>query len=219
MSNPKSFPFQRPASQTPPALALRAEQLRMMLRPVSATLLAARTGSAYTEFGQGRGEFRLSLFDTPLVGAYPNLTFYSAAGDELPNFQQALLLYYFFTADAAPQTGNYVSFADLPAGRIYAQAFQGYSGAELVKAFGENLDLFKKICHKLGGQPLQVGSAAFSFQALPQVPLQVVYWLGDEDFPSSCAVLFDASATHYLPIDGCAILGSQLTGKIIKNLR
>ena len=109
----------------------------------------------------------------------------------MPNFQQALLLYYFSAADGSPQTGNYVSFADLPAGRMYAQAFQGYSGDELVKAFGENLEPFKKACKKTGGHLLEVGSAAFAFQALPRVPLQVVYWLGDEDFPSSCKILFD----------------------------
>ncbi|MDL1911699.1 DUF3786 domain-containing protein, partial [Chloroflexi bacterium CFX6] len=53
------------------------------------------------------------------------------------------------------------------------------------------------------------------FQPLPRVPLMTTYWLGDEDFPSSCKILFDESATHYLPIDACAILGSMLTRKII----
>jgi hypothetical protein len=43
----------------------------------------------------------------------------------------------------------------------------------------------------------------------------LTYWLGDEDFPSSCKVLFDESASHYLPIDACAILGGMLTRKII----
>jgi hypothetical protein len=43
----------------------------------------------------------------------------------------------------------------------------------------------------------------------------VTYWLGDEDFPSSCKILFDASASHYLPIDGSAILGSMLVRKLL----
>jgi len=54
------------------------------------------------------------------------------------------------------------------------------------------------------------------FQALPRVPLMLTYWLGDEDFPSSCKVLFDESASHYFPIDACAILGSMLTGRVIR---
>ncbi|RPH63294.1 MAG: DUF3786 domain-containing protein, partial [Chloroflexi bacterium] len=121
-------------------------------------------------------------------------------------------------ADGAPLTGKFVSFADLPGGRMYAQAFQGYSGDVVARSVGENLESFRQGCQKAGGQALQAGSAAYSFQALPRVPLQIVYWLGDEDFPSNCKILFDSSATRYLPIDGCAIIGSMLTGKIIKKL-
>ena len=51
-------------------------------------------------------------------------------------------------------------------------------------------------------------------QAFPNLPMLVTYWLGDEDFPSSCKILFDSSATHYLPIDGCAIAGRLLTQKL-----
>jgi len=46
--------------------------------------------------------------------------------------------------------------------------------------------------------------------------LLAVYWQGDEDFPSTCQVLFDASASHYLPTDAYAILGSTLTRRLIK---
>ena len=61
---------------------------------------------------------------------------------------------------------------------------------------------------------MEVGSASFVMQALPNLPMLVTYWLGDEDFPSSCKILFDSSATHYLPIDGCAIAGNMLTKKL-----
>jgi hypothetical protein len=76
--------------------------------------------------------------------------------------------------------------------------------------------MFKSSCGKAGGQSVEVGDASFIFQALPRLPLMVTYWLGDDDFPSSCKILFDSSATHYLPIDGCAILGSMLTRMILK---
>jgi len=59
------------------------------------------------------------------------------------------------------------------------------------------------------------GSASFIYNALPRIPMMVTYWLGDEDFPSSCKILFDASAPHYLPTDACAILGSMLTRKLL----
>jgi hypothetical protein len=77
------------------------------------------------------------------------------------------------------------------------------------------LDAFHKACQSAEGQPADLASASYTFQPLPYVPLMVTYWLGDEDFPSSCKILFDASASHYLPIDGSAILGSMLVRKLL----
>jgi hypothetical protein len=191
-------------------------ELRVALQLIPAEYLATRTGSSFLSLGTGRGEFHFSYFESAILGSYPELRFYSVSEDELPDFQQALFLYYFFTADGAPLTGSWVSFADLPDGRMYNQAFQGYSGNEVVKAFGMDIEAFKRASTAAGGQPVSIGDASFRFQALPCVPLLLTYWLGDEDFPSSCKVLFDSSATHYLPIDGCAMLGSQLVQKVLK---
>jgi hypothetical protein len=218
MTQPQRFPFKRPDPQIPPGLESRVEELRASLEPVPAEILASQTGCSYLPLGPGRGEFHFTLFGAPVIGAFPNLTFFTATGDKLSAFQQALLLYYFVSADGAPLTGKWVSFADLPGGRMYNQAFQGYSGDVVRDIISNDLPKFQSACLALGGQSLELGSASFTFSALPRVPLLITYWLGDEDFPSSCKVLFDASATHYLPIDGCAILGSQLTGKIVKRI-
>ena len=106
---------------------------------------------------------------------------------------------------------------ELPDGRMYNQAFQGYSGDELIKAFDLNVDAFKAACEKVGGVATPLGDAAYIFHALPRLSMAVNYWCGDEDFPSSCKILFDSSASHYLPTDVCAILGSMLTRKLIKS--
>lgn len=199
-----------------PGLTRRAIELRSELRLVLPETLAATTGSFYVALGIGSGEFHLPLFNDAITGAYPDLKFYTAMGDELPEFQELLLLYYFATADGFPLTSNFVSFADLPGGRIYSQAFQGYSGNEIVKVCGDNITGFRKSCELMGGQPQPIADAAFNFSVLPMVTIQVVYWLGDDEFPSACKILFDAAATHYLPIDGCAIIGSNLARQLIK---
>ncbi len=112
--------------------------------------------------------------------------------------------------------GKYVSFADLPGGRMYAQAFQGYSGDEIVKKFGEKILIFKEACEHQHGLIDNLADAAYTFDVLPRIKIQVIYWLGDEDFPSSCKILFDAGVTHYVPIDACAIIGSNLVRQLIK---
>lgn len=206
-------------SRTPASagqLAGRLDELKSTLRVQDPSLVAVRGGLSYLTLGPGRGELHIPLWGRDCILCWPQLTGCSEKDDRLPDFQLAMLLYYLVTADGAPLTGRWVSFADLPDGRTYNAAFQGYTGDEIVKRFGLDLEGFKSACSQAGGKPVDAGSASFVFQALPKVPLMVTYWLGDEDFPSSCRVLFDESASHYLPIDACAILGSTLTGRLIR---
>lgn len=206
------------AQLSKPALASRVDELREALQQIPVNLLAVRTGASYQALGPGRGEFRLSLFDSPVLVTYPDLVGVDVQKDEeLPLPFQAVLAYYFHTSDGAPLTGEWVSFADLPDGRMYNRAFQGYSGDELAKAFRLDLKSFRAACEKSGGVATIIGDAAYIFFALPRLPLLVNYWGGDEDFPSSSKILFDKSVSHHLPTDVCAILGSMLTRKIIKN--
>jgi hypothetical protein len=137
----------------------------------------------------------------------------------LSAFDQALLLYYLTTADGTSLTGEWIAFSDLPDGRFYNQAFQGYTGKELRRSFQDDRVAFEQAAQALGGARQPLGDTSFAFQALPRVPLLAVYWQGDEDFPSTCQVLFDAAASHYLPTDAYAILGSTLTRRLIKARR
>jgi hypothetical protein len=191
------------------------DELRSALQLRDPELVARRSGAAYLTLGPERGELHVLFWGNVCILTWPELRGYDALDEPVPVFPQAFLLYYLLTADGTPLANKWVSFAELPNGRMYNAAFQGYSGDEVVKSFGLKLDSFKSACHAAGGQQVEMGSASFIFQALPRVPVMLTYWLGDEDFPSSCKVLFDSSACHYLPIDVCAILGSMLTQKLV----
>jgi hypothetical protein len=195
----------------------RVSELRSALRSRSPELVAAQSGISYHADGPDCGKLHIPFWGDIVTLSFPELTGLGKRNEPLPDFQLALLLYHLVTADGAPLTGKWVSFAELPGGRIYNTAFQGYSGDEIVKRFGIDLDGFKSVCLEAGGQPVEIGNASFRFQALPRLPLLATYWLGDEDFPSSCKILFDGSACHYLPVDVCAILGSALTRKLIRH--
>lgn len=201
-----------------PALATRVDELREALQRVPVNLLAERTGSNYQALDPERGEFRLALIDSPMVVRHPGFQTFDAQNNELPSFHQALVMYYLHTADGTPLAGKWISFAELPDGRVYNSAFQGSTGDSLVKTFGFDVDSLRQVCEKLGGMSQSgYGDAAYVFSALPRVPIMLNYWCGDEDFPSTCKLLFDESVSHYLPTEACAILGNMLKGRIEKN--
>ena len=199
--------------------AERVDELRAALLLLDPNLIATRSGATFLSLGPDRGELHLPFLSNACILVWPKLTGYDHLSKPLTDFQLTFLFHYLLTADGTPVSGKWVSFADLPDGRVYNAAFQGYSGDEVVKVFGLDLEAFRRSCISAGGTETNLASASFLFQPLPSVPLLITYWLGDDDFPSSCKILFDESATHYLPIDGCAILGSMLVRRIIHSYR
>jgi hypothetical protein len=129
---------------------------------------------------------------------------------------QILLLHYLLTADGSPLADKWIAFRNLPGGLGYDAAFQGRANLRLARAFGRGATAFREAARAMGGEALAFGDASFVFRALPRVWLAVVLYLADDEFPASANVLFDASASHYLPTEDLAVLGGMLAGRLIK---
>ena len=196
--------------------AQRLDELRASLSSIDAERIAELSGARY----KSAGELHFSMWDRPVRIVCGEWLAYPIGEDQpLTAFDQALLLYYLATADGTPLHGEWIAFSELPDGRFYNQAFQGYTGMELARAFKDDQPAFEQAAQSLGGVRHSLGHASFVFQALPRAPILAIYWQGDEDFASTCQLLFDAAASHYLPTDAYAILGSTLTRKLIKARR
>ncbi len=205
----------------PTQFAKHVASLRTSLKDSNPQLLASNTGSVYQQLNGDHGVFHLFVWDQSFDLSYPEFIARDLrTGQELPLITQALVLYYFSIADGTIPEQGWIAFSELPDGRFYNQAFQGYTGRELEHTFHNDFQEFERVALVLGGiamksSPNMPGDCAFAVQALPRVPLLVAAWQGDEDFPSSFQILFDASVSHYLSTDSCAILGSMLTRKLI----
>jgi hypothetical protein len=205
-----------PLDHKPDHLSTRMEQLRDDLRRRSPVDIAERTGAIYTPQNPNRGDFKINVWDQELIVSYPDLTILSAStGQEIGPAIQALVLYYFLSANGSPLTGRFIAYSELPDGRFYSQAFQGYTGYELARRFGNEPEALRRAASNLGGIPQALGDASFLFHLFPHISLLLVYWQGDEDFPANCQILFDAAASSQLPTDACAIAGSMLTRKLL----
>jgi hypothetical protein len=205
-----------PANPGVSALASRVNELRALLAMQSPGDIANRIGALYLEMGQGRGELHLALLGMPVIVTYPDfLAINSSTDEKISSLKQALLLYYLQKSTGADAGGKWIAFADLPQGRIYSSAFQGYTGDSLAKQFGTDLGAFCTACERAEGKAYEFGDASYLFTALPKIEILITYRLGDEEFPSSCVLLFDHNAGCHLPVEACAILGSLLTHKVL----
>lgn len=203
--------------ETPNPLGDRIAEIRDRLKTNNPGRMALCTGSIYTPIGESSGEFRLPYWSRDVIISYPDFTgSYADTGENLNTFDLTMLAFYFDVSDGAPITGEWIAYNQIPGGLFYAQAFQGYSGNELAKIFANDSEAFMDANEKLNGRREFFGNLAYSYQVLPRVPIMVVCWLGDEDFPPSYRMLFDSNAQHHLVTDAYAILGSNLTRRLIK---
>ncbi len=190
----------------------RIAELRRVLGERETAVLATNTGAIQSENG-----LHLMVWGQPALITVPGFVARDAdTGQELDMMTQALLAYYFFTSNGTAPANTWIAFTELPNGRFYTNAFQGYTGQKLVRAFGNDVVGFGETAVAVGGSPVEFADAAFQFQTLPKVSVLVACWLGDEDFPPSYKLLFDANISYHLPTDACAIIGSMLTSKLLK---
>jgi hypothetical protein len=106
--------------------------------------------------------------------------------------------------DASPFVGGFFTNAEKPINL----SFEGRC-AELSKA-----------CGALGGRPLdQVNFSvdlAMRFDALPKVPILLLFNDRDEEFPAKCSMLFERRAEKYLDMECLAMLGWILADRLRK---
>jgi hypothetical protein len=211
--------FGQQNSPDPKSILRRMTDLREQLSAKEPETLAAHSGARLEIGANQKSNLVFYLLGEELRLRLPDFEIQRSSSQPLAETYQLLAFYYFSWADGAPISGHWISFAELPDGRFYNPAFQSYTGAELSRAFGNDLPALDRAATQLHGVARPLGDRAYAFDVLPRLPMLLVCWTGDEDFPAACQLLFDASAPHYLPTDGCAITGSLLTRQLLKAAR
>ncbi|MDP2871044.1 MAG: DUF3786 domain-containing protein [Bacillota bacterium] len=146
---------------------------------------------------------------------WPRLEIAHAAGRPVELRTEALWLHYLDRADGHPLTGRWVNLSEI-GGLFYQQAFQGYSGDELAWAWGAEVDALRGLCRAQGGWEVAgLGDMAFEWRALPRVPVCLCYRSPSEPAAAWATVLFDAASDHYVAADVAAIVGKQLTDRLM----
>jgi len=202
----------KPNQKWTESLEPQINEAREKLRQSDPATLASNSGVV---FAGDPCRFEISFFGQLYTISWPDLEVSKPDGAVCSNLDRAFLLEYLLIADGAPLADSWVSLGGLPNGSFYEQAYQGYSGNVLARAFrGRPADL-KRAAESAGGEPLTLGDLAFRYLALPRIPLALVYWSGGDEFPDSAQVLFDRSASHYHHLEMLAHLGSLLCQKVI----
>lgn len=176
-----------------------------------------RIAGAELKPSEDGGKIYLPYFDTTCQVTIPHFEFSLKESAENINLSnQILILHYLNGVKDIPFKNKLISFKEIPSGEFYYPAFARRSTEPLLKIFSKNFQAFKSIAEGLGGKPVAIGDAGIKIFVFPRVPVTLVLWFADAEFPPDLQILFDASVTEFLSTEDIAVLGQEVMIRMIK---
>lgn len=161
---------------------------------------------ALVEFDAVELFFKVSYLGKKYKVYHPEGQVVCEDGGEVQVTDQIVLLHYLTHCSNRVLEGSKIAFQELPSGSIYIGPFTNRSVRPLVAIFGENQAKIVEAAKLLGGWEEDLGDVAVTVPVLPKIPITFVLWEGDDEFPPSGNVLFDASASSHLHTEDYALL-------------
>ncbi|MDR1921639.1 MAG: DUF3786 domain-containing protein [Candidatus Adiutrix sp.] len=122
---------------------------------------------------------------------------------------KSVIAHYLMSRGSGELSGEYV-----PIGRLTGMIETGASPSDnlirpLTEKFGDKYELFAEAAVKIGGCHEGLapsGGQSWMFRPLPKLPVQIVFFEADDEFPAEVKVLFDASATTFVSYECLELL-------------
>ena len=114
---------------------------------------------------------------------------------------QVILLTYLLSAREIPLADRLVAGSSLKGGKCFFQGSHSFPLDPLIEQYGHDIKAFLDRGLSLGATQEDYGDISLRFTALPRIPVVMVLWGADEEFPPRLSVVFDASVDQHLPLD------------------
>ena len=179
--------------------------------------LEAQCRKADAQYQATRKAISLRYLNQTYLIAFPDGGV-SLAGKEqdVPLRDRILILHYFTQAKGTPLANKLISFKELPEGAHYFPTFYLRAIKSLVSCFGKEPYRLLDIAKTLDGQKTDYGDAAVTVNAFSRVPITLVLWQGDDEFPPEGSIMFDSTISDYLPAEDIIVLCETTVRRLVK---
>lgn len=162
---------------------------------------------AQVVFDEASGLYSLGSFNwTVSVSPGQKRMFSDSPGSDillvkLGYFSRLSILWYLVGAKGIPLSGRLVRPDHIRGGHLFFRGTHVLPLERLAETYGKDLEGFLLRGSLLGAERQNLGDASLRLFPLPRVPVTVILWAEDEEFPARADVLFDSTCEHHLPID------------------
>jgi len=138
------------------------------------------------------------------------------AGRALAKSFQILLIGYLLVESAPQLAGNTITEKELPGGPTFFRGPHELPVGPIAERFGDDPDGFESRGIELGGERAEHGDRAVRLWPFAEIPVTLILWLADDEFPASVTTLFDASLAGWLSLDMVFLLMGAVTERFVE---
>ena len=163
--------------------------------------------NAMVSFDDATGIYLLKSFGMDLSVAPANKSIYSEApyADLLLNrlgyFSRLSIPFYLTSAMDIPLTGRLVQPVNFKGGNIFFRGTHVLPLDKLALKYGNDKAGFLERGTDLGGMQLNYGDASVKLFPFPRLPVIIILWQEDDEFPPRADILFDSTCEFHLALD------------------
>jgi hypothetical protein len=139
--------------------------------------------------------------------------------ESVPIRDKILILHYFLHATGTPLTDNLITYKELHEGINYYPTFFKRAIEPVINNFKDVPQKLLETAAVIGGTKSSYGDTAVKINALPYVPLTIILWQGDEEFPPDGKIMFDSTIPEYLPTEDITILCEIIAWRLVRSLK
>ena len=167
---------------------------------------------AFTKNGDG---FDVHFINRDLHVSYPDAEVTEiATGKPVDDICKVLVLHHAAYSKGGGLVDNMISYKELPSGEIYIKPFTNRCVKALVGIFAANLPALDKAVEATKYKKERHGDFSCTIEVMPKVPITLIVYEEDDEFPADGNILFNGNAGNHLHTEDysqlCAYLVSTL---------
>ncbi|MBW1673440.1 MAG: DUF3786 domain-containing protein [Deltaproteobacteria bacterium] len=112
-----------------------------------------------------------------------------------------IILTYLLTAQAVDRSETVINEKQIPGGETFFRGPHTLNTGLMETLYGEDREGFLAAGKRLNGRVKHLGDAAIHLPVLPRVPVTLILWTKDDEFPAQITVNFDSTISSHLPLD------------------
>lgn len=175
-----------------------------ILATLSPQDVARRTGACYNASSH---TFTLDMYGKPIHVSTEDRRMWGDSSVarflliEFHYYSRLSVLWYMVQARDMPLSGSLINPSHMRDGLLFRGGSHALPLDKVAGRYGDDAEAFVRRGLELGGERLDFGDASLRLFPFPRVPVVLVLWKNDQEFPARADLLFDSTCSAHLPTD------------------